>query len=69
MAHTACLVCLVSSVNDCCKKSHGSANASSEHKTKLSNLRFLDIYASYPQRKKESKKQNDPRFTLPPRQN
>jgi hypothetical protein len=42
MAHTACLVCLVSTVSGYCKKSLARASASSRHITKLEQCTFLD---------------------------
>jgi hypothetical protein len=49
MAHTACLVCFVSTVNDCSKKKWkclGRCGASSGHTKNLSNLYSLDIHRS-----------------------
>jgi hypothetical protein len=47
MAHTACLVCLVSAVNGCSKKSLGRAGASSVHITNLKQSIFsFDIYGT-----------------------
>jgi hypothetical protein len=44
MAHTVCLVCLVSTVSGCRKNTLRRASASRGHITNLSNLLFLDIY-------------------------
>ncbi len=41
MAHTACLVCLVSAVRGCHKNAHGRGSASSEH---IKNLSILLIF-------------------------
>ncbi len=44
MTHTACRVCLVSTVSSCCKNTHGRASANNGHITKLEQSTFLDIY-------------------------
>jgi hypothetical protein len=44
MAHTACLVYLVSTVSGHCKNASGKGSASSQHITYLSNLLFLLLY-------------------------
>ncbi len=46
MAHTACLVCLISTVNGCSKKKPGKTSASSWHITNLeqSILETFDIF-------------------------
>ncbi len=47
MAHTACLVCLVSTVSGCCKNALGRGSASSRNIVKLEQPRFyLDIYGT-----------------------
>ncbi len=42
MAHSACLVCLVSTVSGCCKNTLGRASASSRHITKREQSTFLN---------------------------
>jgi hypothetical protein len=46
LTHTACLVCLVSTVSGHCKNALGRGIASSEHKTKLEQSTFLRFYGS-----------------------
>jgi hypothetical protein len=43
MAHTACLVCLVGTVNGCHKNAFGRGSARSMHKTKLEQSTFLKL--------------------------
>ncbi len=47
MAHTACLVCLVSTVSGCCKNAVRRGSASSRNIIKLEQPRFsVDIYGT-----------------------
>ncbi len=43
MGHTACLVCMVSTVSGCHKNAFGKGSACSGHKTKLEQCTFLQI--------------------------
>ncbi len=52
MASTARLVCLVSTVNGCCKNTLGRASASSGQKTKLEEYTFLRYLCRHPNIKK-----------------
>ncbi len=44
MTHTACLVCMVSTVSGCPQKTLGRASASNRHIIKLEQSTFFDIY-------------------------
>jgi hypothetical protein len=47
MAFNACLVCLVSTVSGCCKKTIGRASDSNRHITKLEQSNFLGTYGHH----------------------